>query len=158
MQANLNDRDHSPELRPPGLRPVERTPAAGAAAAEHANAKIPRHANTDSAWWRVNTITEQFGRKNSMHKFLLVSSVFGTLAIVIFARALLTSAIAHERHQMQCTQTGINAIHADIQAIKDGKAKRTAMKEMKLAEDMMAGKNMDGCVAHMHNAVEAIEK
>jgi hypothetical protein len=93
-----------------------------------------------------------------MRVFLLVNSVSRTLAVVIFFNALLASAIAHEKHQMRCTQTGINAIHADIQAMKDGEAKRTAMKEMKLAEDMMAGKNMDGCVAHMHNAVEAIEK
>ena len=93
-----------------------------------------------------------------MRKVLYVNSLFGTLAIVVFAHALLASAIAHERHQVQCTQTRINAVHTDIQAMKDGEAKRTAMKEMKLAEDMMAGKNVDGCVAHMHNAVEAIEK
>lgn len=40
---------------------------------------------------------------------------------------------------MQCTPTGINAINADIQAMKDSEAKRKAMIEMKLAEDMMAG-------------------
>lgn len=93
-----------------------------------------------------------------MRRFLLVKSVFRTLAIVIFVSVLLASAIAHEKHQMQCTQTRINAIHADIQAMKDGEAKRTAMKEMKLAEDLMASKNMEGCVAHMHDAVDAIEK
>jgi hypothetical protein len=93
-----------------------------------------------------------------MRRFLLVKSVFSTLAIAIFSDGFLAPAIAHEKHQTQCTQTRIDAIHADIQAVKDGEAKRTAMKEMKLAEDMMASKNMEGCVAHMHNAVEAVEK
>jgi hypothetical protein len=91
-----------------------------------------------------------------MRRFLLVKFVFSALAV--FSNGLLVPATAHEKHQMQCTQTNINVVHADIQAMKDGEAKRTAMKEMKLAEDMMAGKNMEGCVAHMHNAVEAIEK
>lgn len=93
-----------------------------------------------------------------MRKLLFGNSVSRTLSVVIFFSALLASAFAHEKHRMQCTQTGISAIHADIQAMKDGEAKRIAMKEMKLAEDMKAGKNMEGCVAHMHNAVEAIEK
>jgi hypothetical protein len=97
-------------------------------------------------------------RENSMPKFLIVNSAFGTVAIVIFVSVLLTSAVAHEAHQMRCTQTRINAIRADIQAMKDGEAKRTATKEMEMAEDMMTGKDMEGCVAHMHNAVEAVEK
>jgi hypothetical protein len=158
MRANLNARDHSPELRPPGLRPVERTPAAGAAAAEHQMPKSPGMQMPTQPGGVIKPIVEQFGRKNSMRKFLFVSFVFGTLAIVIFARALLTSAIAHERHQMQCSQTRINAIHADIQAMKEGEAKRTATKEMEKAADKMAGKDMEGCAAHMHNAVEAIGK
>lgn len=93
-----------------------------------------------------------------MRGYRLVSSVPRTLAVVLFANALLASATAHEKHRVQCTQTSINAIHADIQAMKDGEAKRTAMQEIKLAEDLMAGKNMEGCAAHMHSAMEAIEK
>ena len=37
-------------------------------------------------------------------------------------------------------------------------AKTTAMKEMQMAEDMMAKKDMEGCRTHMHNAMEATEK
>jgi hypothetical protein len=59
---------------------------------------------------------------------------------------------------MECTQTSINALHADIQAMKDGEAKRTATKELEMAEDMMASEDMKGCVIHMHNATEAVEK
>jgi hypothetical protein len=32
------------------------------------------------------------------------------------------------------------------------------MTEMKMAEDMIAKKDMEACVAHMHNAMEAMEK
>jgi hypothetical protein len=42
---------------------------------------------------------------------------------------------------MECNETGMNAMHADIQAMDDGEA-TTAMKEMKMAEDMMAKKDM----------------
>jgi hypothetical protein len=51
----------------------------------------------------------------------------------------------------------MNAMHADIQAMDDGEA-TTAMKEMKMAEDMMAKKDMKACATHMHNAMEAMEK
>ena len=67
-------------------------------------------------------------------------------------------AIAHEGHQMECNETSINAMNADIQAMNDGEAKTTAMKEMQMAEDMMAKKDMKGCMTHMHNAMEATEK
>jgi hypothetical protein len=59
---------------------------------------------------------------------------------------------------MECTETGINAMKADIQSMDDGDAKTTATKEMQMAEDMMANKDMKGCEAHMHNAMEAMEK
>ena len=59
---------------------------------------------------------------------------------------------------MECTETSINAMNADIQAMSGGEAKTTAMTEMKMAEDMIAKKDMEACVAHMHNAMEAMEK
>lgn len=98
------------------------------------------------------------GWKSSMRKFLLQISAFGILAVAIFAGVLLSSAGAHEAHQMRCTQVSIDTIRADIQAMKDGEAKRTATKEMKMAEGMMVSKDREGCVAHMHNAMEAIEE
>jgi hypothetical protein len=49
-------------------------------------------------------------------------------------------------------------MHADIQAMDDGEAKATAMQEMEMAEKMMAKKDMEGCVTHMHNAMEAMEE
>jgi hypothetical protein len=40
----------------------------------------------------------------------------------------------------------------------DGEAKTTALKEMQMAENMMAKKDMKACATHMHNAMEATEK
>ena len=93
-----------------------------------------------------------------MRRFVFAKLVFGTLGLTAFASAPLTFAVAHEGHQMECTETSINAMNADIQAMDDGEAKTTAMKEMKMAEEMMAKKDMKACVTHMHNAMEAIEK
>jgi hypothetical protein len=42
--------------------------------------------------------------------------------------------------------------------MNDGEAKRMAMKEMKMAEEMMDRKDMDACKTHMHNAMDAIDK
>ena len=91
------------------------------------------------------------------------TSVFTKLAVVTLPLMTLVSApatfaVAHEGHKMECNETSINAMNADIQAMPDGEAKTTAMKEMKMAEDMMAKKNMGTCETHMENAMEAAEK
>ena len=87
-----------------------------------------------------------------------VSASVRTLVLAIGASAPLISAVAHEAHKMECTETSINAMNTDIQSMDDGEAKTTAMKEMKMAEDMISKKDMEGCEAHMHNAMEAMEK
>ena len=94
-----------------------------------------------------------------MPRFALFARlVFGVLSLAAFADVPLTFAIAHEGHQMECTETSINAVNSDLQAMDDGEAKTTASKEMEIAEDMMIKKDMKACVTHMHNAMEAIEK
>ena len=93
-----------------------------------------------------------------MRKPVFASLIFGTLALVTPASGALISAVAHEGHKMECTETSINAMNADIQAIPDGEAKTAAMKEMQMAEQMMAKHDMDGCETHMDNAMEATEK
>ena len=90
-------------------------------------------------------------------RIFVSDSVSGALALVV-GSFLSTAAIAHEGHQVECTETSINAMSADIQAMGDGEAKTTATKEMRTAADMMAKKDMKGCEDHMHNAMEAIEK
>ncbi len=94
-----------------------------------------------------------------MRNYVFIADlVFGTLGFTALGSAPLSLAIAHEGHQMECTETGINAMNTDIQSMGDGEAKTTASKEMEKAEDMMAKKDMEGCMTHMHNAMEAVEK
>ena len=90
-----------------------------------------------------------------MPKLIFSNLVFGTL---VLASAPATFAIAHEGHQMECTAININAMNADVQAMGDGEAKTEAIKEMQMAEDMMSKKDMQGCMTHMNNAMEATEK
>ncbi len=84
--------------------------------------------------------------------------VFATIAAIALAIALSRSAGAHEGHMMECSKTSINAMNADIQAMPDGEAKTTAMKEMQAAADMMAKHDMDACETHMDSAMEAMER
>ena len=94
-----------------------------------------------------------------MHRHVFIAKrVFWMLGLAALASGPLNFGVAHEGHQMDCTETSINAVNTDIQAMDDGEAKTTASKEMEIAEDMMIKKDMKACVTHMHNAVEAIEK
>ena len=93
-----------------------------------------------------------------MRKFVFARVVFGTLGLAAFASAPLTFAVAHEGMKMECNETGMNAMSADIQSMNEGEAKTTATKEMKMAEEMMAKKDMKACATHMHNAMQATEK
>ena len=78
--------------------------------------------------------------------------------LLVFASAPQNLAIAHEGHLMECKKSSIQAMKADIQTMNDGEAKTTAKKEMEMAENMMNKKDMNACKAHMHNAMDAIEK
>lgn len=93
-----------------------------------------------------------------MRKSVFASLISGILGLTAFASVPLNVAIAHEGQEMECTETNINAMNTDIQSMDDGEAKTTAMKEMQMAEEMMAKKDMEGCKTHMKNAMEATEK
>ncbi len=93
-----------------------------------------------------------------MHNLNRGSITTAFLALLVFASAPRNLAVAHEGHQMECKKSSMQAVNADIQAMNDGEAKTTAMKEMKMAEEMMDKKDMNACKAHMHNAMDAIEK
>ncbi len=88
----------------------------------------------------------------------VVHLVLGTLGSAALASVPLTVAVAHEEHKMECNETSINAMNTDIQAMEDGEAKTTAMKEMEMAKGMMAKKDMNACMEHMHKAMEAMEE
>jgi hypothetical protein len=83
--------------------------------------------------------------------------VFGAVALAP-AGVPFGYVIAHEAHNAACNDTTLNATKADIQAMDDGEAKAKATKEMQMAEEMMAKKDMQGCVAHLHEAMEALEE
>jgi hypothetical protein len=90
-----------------------------------------------------------------MRKVIFANLVLGTL---VLAGTPVNFAVAHGDQKMECTETAMNAMHTDIQSMSEGEAKTTAMKEMKMAEEMMAKKDMKACAAHMHDAMEATEK
>jgi glycerol-3-phosphate dehydrogenase len=91
-----------------------------------------------------------------MRKF--VSAIPFIVAALIAGAAAFGFAIAHEAHKAECNETAMNASKADIQAMDDGEAKTKAMKEMQMAEEMMAKKDMKACESHLHSAMEAIEE
>lgn len=80
------------------------------------------------------------------------------VGLAIASSAPLNFALAHEGHQMQCDESSINAMQADIQAMPGGKSKTTAVKEIQAAQDMMKKKDTKGCMAHLQTAMEAMEK
>jgi hypothetical protein len=54
-----------------------------------------------------------------MRKFVFANLIVGTLGLTAFASAPLTFAVAHEGAQMECNETGINAMNADFQSMND---------------------------------------
>ena len=93
-----------------------------------------------------------------MHILNRAKVTIACLALFVFASAPRHFAIAHEGHQTECKKISMQAIKADIQAMNDGEAKTTAMKEMKMAEEMMDKKDMNACKTHIHNAMDAMDK
>lgn len=79
-------------------------------------------------------------------------------AVALTASTSASPTLAHEAHQMECTKESMNAMNADVQAMSEGEVKKTVMKEMQLAQEMMRKKDTKGCMAHMRNAMEAMEK
>jgi hypothetical protein len=70
----------------------------------------------------------------------------------------LTWALGHAGHHVECNETAINAVKADIQAMADGEARTTASKEVDAAQQMMAKNDIEGCKSHIHSAMEATQK
>ena len=84
-----------------------------------------------------------------------------SLLLILFTGLVglpLTLALGHERHHVECNETAINALKADIQAMGEGEARTTATKEVETAQQMMAKNDIAGCKSHIHSAMEATEK
>ena len=54
--------------------------------------------------------------------------------------------------EMDCTQANMTKAEADMGKMPSGQKKTDAMKEMSMAKDMMAKKDMAGCKTHMNKA------
>ena len=93
-----------------------------------------------------------------MRKLLLRNSSLSLILMVGIAGVPLTLAFGHESHQVECNDTAINALKADIQNMGEGEAKTTASKELEAAQQAMAKKDTEGCKSHIHSAMEATEQ
>ena len=93
-----------------------------------------------------------------MRNLLLRDTSLRLLLFAGFVGLPLTLALGHEAHHAECSDTAINSLKADIQAMGEGEAKKTATKEMEAAQLMMAKKDMAACKSHIHSAMEATEK
>ena len=93
-----------------------------------------------------------------MRNLLFRSTSLRLLLMAGFVGLPLTLALGHEAHHAECSDTAINALKADIQAMGAGEAKTTATKEMEAAQQMMAKNDMEACRSHIHSAMEATEK
>ena len=84
-----------------------------------------------------------------------------SLLLILFTGLVglpLTLALGHEGHHVECNETAINALKADIQAMGEGEARTTATKEVETAQQMMAKNDIEGCKSHIHSAMRATEK
>ena len=93
-----------------------------------------------------------------MRNLRLRSTSLRLLLLAGFVGLPLTLARGHEGHHVECNETAINALKADIQAMGEGEARTTATKEMEAAQQMMAKNDIDGCKGHIHSAMQATEK
>jgi hypothetical protein len=93
-------------------------------------------------------------RRNTMLRNISLRLILWTALVGL----PLSLALGHEGHQVQCNETAINALKADIQAMGEGEARTTASKEVEAARQMMAKNDIEGCKTHIHIAMEATEK
>ena len=79
----------------------------------------------------------------------MYKELFGAIAIT----ALLAAAPASAQ-MMDCTDSNMMKVTGDMDKMPAGEKKNMAMKEMTMAKDMMAKKDMAQCKTHMNKAME----
>ena len=79
----------------------------------------------------------------------MYKELLGAIAIA----ALLTIAPASAQ-TMDCTDSNMMKASGDMDKMPAGEKKNMAMKEMTMAKDMMAKKDMAQCKTHMNKAME----
>jgi len=76
------------------------------------------------------------------------------LIAALLAVGLVSPAFAADK--MDCDQASMSKMDTDMMKMKDGEDKTMAMNEMKMAQDMMMKKDMNGCMDHMDKAMKAM--
>jgi hypothetical protein len=74
-----------------------------------------------------------------MLKTILFASVACSLAL----------AVTHAQAAVSCTEADWTKVHTAAGSISDATKKASAMKELDMAKDMMAKKDMAACATHM---------
>jgi hypothetical protein len=92
-----------------------------------------------------------------MRSFFLITAA-AALVPIFTASVPPKLAQAHEDHNVKCNETAVNALEADIQSMSDGDAKDAASEDLAKARKMMSKKDLEGCEAHMHKAMEKSEE
>ena len=81
----------------------------------------------------------------------MLKGLFGLIAI---ASLLAFAPISAQAAMMECTDANMMKANADMDKMPAGEKKTMAMKEMTMAKDMMAKKDMAGCKTSMNKAME----
>jgi hypothetical protein len=76
-----------------------------------------------------------------------------TLALASLAFALALTPVQAQT-KMSCTEADMTKMNAEGAKMTDATKKAAVMKEMGMARDMMAKKDMTGCMTHMDNAMK----
>jgi hypothetical protein len=73
-----------------------------------------------------------------------------TLAIAAITLGFASSAFA-----MDCTQENLDKLDKQVTALTDKTVQESAMKEVQMAKDLMAKKDLPGCTTHIDSAMKA---
>ena len=73
------------------------------------------------------------------------------IAVASLTAAILLSGSAFA--MTECSEANMKMGHDNMMKMSDGTKKTAAMKEMDMAKDMMAKKDMKGCEMHMDKAM-----
>lgn len=74
-------------------------------------------------------------------------------ASIAFAALIFVAPASAQTGSMDCTDANMSKATTDMNKMPAGEKKTDAMKEMTMAKDMMAKKDMAGCKTHMDKAM-----
>jgi hypothetical protein len=78
----------------------------------------------------------------------------GLLGSIAIASLIAIAPVSVQAAEMDCSDANMMKASADMDKMPAGEKKTMGMKEMTMAKDMMAKKDMAGCKTHMNKAME----